>query len=78
MSGTTLSDEFELLVEAFDYDLEDLLDLTLNAAEASFLPLEEREVLVDFINEAYEAMSDEDDEEYDDEDDEEYDEEDED
>lgn len=59
MSGTTLSDEFELLVEAFDYDLEDILDLTLNAAEAAFLPLEEREALVDFINEAYEQLADE-------------------
>ncbi|MFB0836263.1 adenosine deaminase [Arthrobacter halodurans] len=53
MSGTTLSDEFELLIEAFDYDLEDLLELTLNAAEAAFLPLEEREALVEYINEAY-------------------------
>lgn len=53
MSGVTLSDEFELLVEAFDYDLDDFLELTLNAAEAAFLPLEEREVLVDYINNAY-------------------------
>ena len=43
----------------FDYDLEDILDLTLNAAEAAFLPLEEREALVDFINEAYEQLADE-------------------
>nr|WP_231366219.1 adenosine deaminase [Zhihengliuella flava] len=53
MSGVSLSDEFELLVEAFDYDLDDFLELTLNAAEAAFLPLEEREVLVDYINNAY-------------------------
>lgn len=53
MSGVCLSDEFELLVEAFDYDLDDFLELTLNAAEAAFLPLEEREVLVDYINAAY-------------------------
>jgi adenosine deaminase len=53
MSGVTLSDEFELLVEAFDYDLDDLLELTLNAAEAAFLPLEDREDLVEYINEAY-------------------------
>ncbi|WP_138443258.1 adenosine deaminase [Sinomonas susongensis] len=53
MSGVTLTDEFELLVEAFDYDLDDLLELTLNAAEAAFLPLEDREDLVEFINEAY-------------------------
>ncbi|MEE1619904.1 adenosine deaminase [Zafaria sp. Z1313] len=66
MSGTSLSDEFELLVEAFDYDLDDLLELTLNAAEAAFLPLEEKEALVEYINEAYEELGageDEDDDE---------------
>jgi adenosine deaminase len=53
MSGVTLTDEFNLLVETFDYDLDDLLELTLNAAEASFLPLEEKEALVEYINDAY-------------------------
>lgn len=73
MSGTTLSDEFELLVEAFDYDLEDLLDLTLNAAEAAFVPLEMRELLVEYINDFYDHLlagddEDDDDEDFDDED----------
>lgn len=58
MSGTSLSDEFELLVEAFDYDLEDLLDLTLNAAEAAFVPLEVRELLVEYINDYYDHLLD--------------------
>ena len=49
MSGVTLTDEYELLVETFDYDLDDLLEITLNAAEAAFLPLEEREALVEYI-----------------------------
>jgi adenosine deaminase len=53
MSGVTLTDEFELLVETFDYDLDDIMELTLNAAEAAFLPLEEREALVEYINDAY-------------------------
>ena len=53
MSGVTLTDEFELMVETFDYDLDDLLELTLNAAEAAFLPLDEREALVEYINDAY-------------------------
>lgn len=53
MSGATLTDEFELLVETFDYDLDDLLTLTLNAVEAAFLPLEEREALADFIVEGF-------------------------
>ena len=68
MSGTTLSDEYELLVEAFDYDLEDLLDLTLNAAEAAFVPLEMRELLVEYINDFYDHLLDGDDEDDDDED----------
>ncbi|UKA59910.1 adenosine deaminase [Arthrobacter sp. FW306-2-2C-D06B] len=53
MSGVSLTDEFELLVETFDYDLDDLLELTLNAAESSFLPLDEKEALVEYINDAY-------------------------
>ncbi|GAB3564053.1 adenosine deaminase [Arthrobacter alkaliphilus] len=53
MSGVTLTDEFELLVETFDYDLDDLLELTLNAAESSFLPLDEKEALVEYINDTY-------------------------
>jgi len=63
MSGTSLSEEFELLVEAFDYDLEDLLDLTLNAAEAAFVPLEMRELLVEYINDYYDNLLDDDDDE---------------
>ncbi|MDQ6739745.1 MAG: adenosine deaminase [Actinomycetota bacterium] len=53
MSGVTLTDEFELLVDIFDYDLDDLLALSLNAAEAAFLPLEDREALADHLIEAY-------------------------
>jgi adenosine deaminase len=55
MSGVSLSDEYELLVETFDYDLDDLLQLTLNAAESAFLPLEEREALVEYIAEGFRA-----------------------
>ncbi|GAA2200225.1 adenosine deaminase [Sinomonas flava] len=57
MSGVSLTDEFQLLVEAYDYDLDDLLELTLNAAEAAFLPLEDREDLVEYINEAYSNLA---------------------
>jgi adenosine deaminase len=56
MSGTTLSDELALLVEAFDYDAEDLLELTLNAVEASFLGLDERRDLAELIADAYEDL----------------------
>lgn len=54
MSGVTLTDEFELLIETFDYDLSHLLELTLNAADAAFLPLEDREALADYITLGFE------------------------
>jgi adenosine deaminase len=56
MSGTTLSKELALLTEAFDYDLDDLLTFQLNAAEAAFLPLEDREELADRITSGFEAL----------------------
>jgi adenosine deaminase len=56
MSGTSLSRELALLTEAFDYDLDDLLTFQLNAAEASFLPVEDREALADRISSGFEAI----------------------
>ncbi len=55
MSGVTLTDEFELLVETFDYDLDDLLEFTLNAVEAAFLPLESRTALAELIAQGYDG-----------------------
>jgi adenosine deaminase len=49
MSSTTLSRELFLLADAFDYELADLEVFQLNAAAASFLPLEDREELADRI-----------------------------
>ncbi|MFC7403112.1 adenosine deaminase [Citricoccus sp. GCM10030269] len=58
MSGVSLTDELYLLAEAFDYSLEELLDFQLNAAEAAFLPLEERESLAELLVESWgEAIS---------------------
>lgn len=54
MSNTSLSKELSLLVDAFGYDIEDLEVFQLNAAAAAFLPLEERDELVERINAAYE------------------------
>ncbi len=59
MSGVTLSGEFGLLVETFGYGLDTLLELTLNAVHASFLPIEAREQLADFIIEHYDDVMDE-------------------
>ena len=47
MSATSLTRELGLLADTFGYDLDDLLAFQLNAAEAAFLPLEDREELVD-------------------------------
>ncbi|MBG6224204.1 adenosine deaminase [Arthrobacter sp. CAN_A2] len=57
MSGVTLTGEFELLVETFGYDLGDLLELTLNAVDAAFLPLEDREALAEHIAQRFDAAA---------------------
>ncbi len=49
MSGTSISRELELLTKAFDYELEDLQQFQLNAAEATFQSLEAREELIEQI-----------------------------
>lgn len=55
MSATTLSRELRLVADTFDYDLDDLLALQLNAAQAAFLPIEDRETLMDTIIDGFEA-----------------------
>ena len=57
MSGVTLTEEFELLVETFDYDLDDLLELTLNAVEAAFIPLDSRTALAELIAQGYDGAN---------------------
>ncbi|MHA7306244.1 adenosine deaminase [Arthrobacter sp. TMN-49] len=59
MGGTSLTAEFGLLVETFGYGLDTVLELTLNAVHATFLPIEAREQLADFIIEHYEDAMDE-------------------
>lgn len=53
MSGTSVTRELELLVEHFDFDLDDLEQLQLNAAEASFQSLDAREELIEIITEGF-------------------------
>jgi adenosine deaminase len=55
MSGTTLSRELALVSEAFGYDLEDILAFQLNAAEAAFLPVEDRVELAEMIIEGFDS-----------------------
>ena len=56
MSATTLSRELGLLVETFGYGLDDLETFQLNAAEAAFLPLEDREELIERIGTGFGAV----------------------
>lgn len=55
MSGTSLTRELSLLVDAFGYDLDDLESFQFNAASAAFLPVEQREELVELISEGFES-----------------------
>ncbi|AOY56404.1 adenosine deaminase [Candidatus Rhodoluna planktonica] len=55
MSATTLTRELELLVATFGYDLDDLEQFQINAAEASFQALDERLELIDMIGEGFDA-----------------------
>ncbi len=49
MSGTTLSREFSLICEAFDYDLSDVERLTINAATVAFISWDERQRLINDV-----------------------------
>lgn len=49
MSNTNLTKELEILVETFGYELGDLEQFQLNAAQAAFQGLPEREELMDMI-----------------------------
>ena len=53
MSRTTLTRELELLMSTFGYSLSDLEQFQLNAAEASFQALDDREELIDMISEGF-------------------------
>jgi adenosine deaminase len=52
MSATSMTREFALLAEAFDYTLSDVRRLTINAAKSVFAPYEVRKSLVQRIAEA--------------------------
>lgn len=56
MSGTTLSRELAVLSEEFGYSVDDILDFQLNAAEAAFLPADERAQLVAQISAQFDRI----------------------
>jgi len=49
MSGTSMSVEFERLVAAFDYTLDDLLWFTVNAMKSAFIPFDERLAMINEV-----------------------------
>ena len=53
MSGTSLSREIANLAEVFGYSLDDVLEWQLTAARSAFVPVEDRDDLVEFILDAY-------------------------
>ena len=58
MSGTSMSREMGLLVDAFGYGMADLRWFTINAMKSAFLPFDERLALIDeVIKPAYAVLS---------------------
>jgi adenosine deaminase len=58
MSHTSMSSEMHALVEAFDYDLDDLRWFTINAMKSAFLPFDERLTIIDeVIKPGYAALA---------------------
>lgn len=53
MSGTSMTHEFACLAQEFGYGPEDFFELTMNAALAAFLPLEQKNALVDRVVAGY-------------------------
>lgn len=56
MSGTSLSREIANLAEVFDYSLDDVLQWQLNAIEAAFIPVEERDYLAEFVTRTFDEF----------------------
>lgn len=55
-SGTTLTRELGLMVETFDWDLDDLEEVTQNAVAGAFCSVEEREELADEIADGFDDL----------------------
>ena len=53
MSGTSVTKELEMLVDNFDFDLDDLETLQLNAADVCFQTVDAREELAEMIREGF-------------------------
>lgn len=49
MSGTSMSREFELLIDAFGYTLDDMQWFTVNAMKSAFIPFDERLAMINDV-----------------------------
>lgn len=49
MSGTSMSREFEHLVEAFGYSLDDMQWFSVNAMKSAFIPFDERLAMINDV-----------------------------
>lgn len=49
MSGTTMTHEFEHLVDAFGYTLDDMQWFTVNAMKSAFIPFDERLAMINDV-----------------------------
>lgn len=49
MSGTSMSQEFEQLTEAFGYTLDDMQWFTVNAMKSAFIPFDERLAMINDV-----------------------------
>jgi adenosine deaminase len=49
MSGTSMSEEFGHLVDAFDYTLDDMQWFTVNAMKSAFIPFDERLAMINEV-----------------------------
>ncbi|MFF7179590.1 adenosine deaminase [Streptomyces sp. NPDC008121] len=49
MSGTSMSREFELLIDAFAYTLDDMAWFTVNAMKSAFIPFDERLAMINDV-----------------------------
>lgn len=49
MSGTSMSREFEHLVDAFGYTLDDMQWFTVNAMKSAFIPFDERLAMINDV-----------------------------
>lgn len=58
MSGTSMTHEFDQLVQAFGYGLDDVRWFTINAMKSAFIPFDERLALIDdVIKPGYAALA---------------------